>query len=982
MKMGLQPLTGGDQAPRRLARWISVFCAVVLGAGLQVQAQQPPGTYNVKTDGAAQGNGISDDTTAIQSALTAAKTQGKDVYFPAGTYMVTGQIDVPNTTSIFGDKSGVSLIKAVNPVVNFGEPDNDATTVGNLSIEDMFFLNVSVYFTGTQKNNITVRRCVLATDKVYSASWFLCILSRGDDNTIEDSIFLGGHNTGNWPGLGVMLKGINTYRNDRMQIQRNIFGMDLGNLTWLDTEWEGYANWNNVEARLQQFKTAQGLPRRMGEMSGGIRLNECRQTVVDQCIFHFDPIATEVPQEANNLDVDHLIYATQATDLEITRNWFSGHPPNPGGGLKHRDTAGPGVIAANYLKDTPIILYTYDNDLANDFENQLIYRNFLKITDFDTLPGMGMRLGIWFWSTDWQAPYNHTGRNIDVANNVYDVDPQSMEASVPIEITYGDTSATGWRIYTNNTYLDSGNTIPISGNGYAAPYSYTAGSPSAVTWDLAKYDSMSIPFLNIPPFGTDPTNTPPVFTSNPVVETNAMENSAYSGSIADNATDGDSDPLTFAKISGPAWLAVSTNGVLSGTPAGSAVGTNIWAVQVTDGAATNTATLQITVQAAPTGPVTLSFNPADDTTAKQAHPTDNYGAATVINTRVDSNNTEMNGYLKFSVQGLNGSVTGIKLKLYSLHNHTVSVHSVADTSWTEGALVWNNRPAIGALLASLAVTADSMVEINLPASAVTTNGNVSFALKTDSLSFRNFNTKEAGSNIPVLEVTYQGGATNHAPIFTSNPVVEVNATKNAAYNSSIADNATDDDSDPLTFAKAAGGPVWLNVATNGVLMGTPGAGDVGPNAWTVQVTDGMATNTTVLQITVDSDGDWDDDGIPDAWELQYFGHETNAVASQDTDGDEFDNLAEYISGFNPTNVMSYPAITGFAMAGGGTNRIISWLAVEGRAYDVLRANSLTGTFSMIQSNIFYPQNSHTVTVDQAESTGFYRVNFRLQGTAP
>ena len=57
------------------------------------------------------------------------------------------------------------------------------------------------------------------------------------------------------------------------------------------------------------------------------------------------------------------------------------------------------------------------------------------------------------------------------------------------------------------------------------------------------------------------------------------------------------------------------------------------------------------------------------------------------------------------------------------------------------------------------------------------------------------------------------------------------------YSDSISGMATDPDGDSLTFSKA-GGPVWLNVATNGALSGTPGFADHGINSWTVQVADG------------------------------------------------------------------------------------------------------------------------------------------------
>jgi hypothetical protein len=152
---------------------------------------------------------------------------------------------------------------------------------------------------------------------------------------------------------------------------------------------------------------------------------------------------------------------------------------------------------------------------------------------------------------------------------------------------------------------------------------------------------------------------------------------------------------------------------------------------------------------------------------------------------------------------------------------------------------------------------------------------------------------------------------------------------------------------------------------------------VGPNNWTVQVSDGTESTNATLQITVDSDGDWDGDGLPDTWELQYFGHATNAVASIDSDGDGSDNGAEFISGFNPTNEASYFSITGFEMPAGSNNVILHWTTVEGRLYDALWAGSLTGAFSTVLSNMPHPQNSCTVTVNQAASDGFYKIGVKL-----
>ena len=96
---------------------------------------------------------------------------------------------------------------------------------------------------------------------------------------------------------------------------------------------------------------------------------------------------------------------------------------------------------------------------------------------------------------------------------------------------------------------------------------------------------------------------PPAFLSNPFSEpwANLAEN--YAGDIATNGTApflNAGDLLTFAKVSGPAWLNVAANGTLSGVPDVASAGTNTFLVSVTDlGGASNTAALFIYVNSPP-----------------------------------------------------------------------------------------------------------------------------------------------------------------------------------------------------------------------------------------------------------------------------------------------------------------------------------------------------------------------------------------------
>ena len=99
-------------------------------------------------------------------------------------------------------------------------------------------------------------------------------------------------------------------------------------------------------------------------------------------------------------------------------------------------------------------------------------------------------------------------------------------------------------------------------------------------------------------------NLGPAFTQDLLTPAGATVNQPYAGqTLAGQATDPNGDTLAFSKLSGPAWLAVSANGTLSGTPASADYGLNRFFVRVADpSGATSDAELRINVgysQAAP-----------------------------------------------------------------------------------------------------------------------------------------------------------------------------------------------------------------------------------------------------------------------------------------------------------------------------------------------------------------------------------------------
>lgn len=125
---------------------------------------------------------------------------------------------------------------------------------------------------------------------------------------------------------------------------------------------------------------------------------------------------------------------------------------------------------------------------------------------------------------------------------------------------------------------------------------------------------------------------------------------------------------------------------------------------------------------------------------------------------------------------------------------------------------------------------------------------------------------------------------------------------------------------------------------------------------------------------VKGEGDYDGDGMPDLWEQDTF--RINVEPTGNVDNDPQDNVSEYIAGTDPINPQSYFQITNSLHD--GTGFIVQWESISGRAYAIHWSEALTNAFSVIQTNILYPQSSYTDAVHSADSAGFYSIEVQLQ----
>jgi hypothetical protein len=145
---------------------------------------------------------------------------------------------------------------------------------------------------------------------------------------------------------------------------------------------------------------------------------------------------------------------------------------------------------------------------------------------------------------------------------------------------------------------------------------------------------------------------------------------------------------------------------------------------------------------------------------------------------------------------------------------------------------------------------------------------------------------------------------------------------------------------------------------------------------------GSSTSDTVTITRQTGITDTNTNGIPDSWELKYFGTITGAVADVDTDGDGALNKDEFVADTNPTNVASvYP------------NLIEEWIpgivvmtlqagspTTNSRIYDVwVSTNLMTPSWSPRYLNVPGALNGGPITlvVTNVGELGYYRTGVKL-----
>jgi hypothetical protein len=130
----------------------------------------------------------------------------------------------------------------------------------------------------------------------------------------------------------------------------------------------------------------------------------------------------------------------------------------------------------------------------------------------------------------------------------------------------------------------------------------------------------------------------------------------------------------------------------------------------------------------------------------------------------------------------------------------------------------------------------------------------------------------------------------------------------------------------------------------------------------------------VRLLTLTTPLDTDGDGLPDSWELQYFGN-LSETDTGDPDGDGFGNLQEFLAGTDPTDSSS--ALRIISITSDESNTVVSFITCSNKFYELQASDGLTASnWSTIVTNI--AGTGGIVSIIDADAIGFTNRFYRIR----
>lgn len=130
--------------------------------------------------------------------------------------------------------------------------------------------------------------------------------------------------------------------------------------------------------------------------------------------------------------------------------------------------------------------------------------------------------------------------------------------------------------------------------------------------------------------------------------------------------------------------------------------------------------------------------------------------------------------------------------------------------------------------------------------------------------------------------------------------------------------------------------------------------------------DRISNTGTNNSASPDSDGD----GLPDEWEMLYFGN-LNYGPTDDPDHDGLSNYQEYLAGTNPNDANSVLRVTDIGAGSGQVS--LTWNSVAGKTYTIYGASQINGPYSPLLTVPSAGDGVTSTNLTGSASSQFYRI---------
>jgi len=355
------------------------------------------------------GDGVFDNTNNLQKLIDYSALYGRELYFPAGIYKITGDINLDETTlpamsnfTIAGDENGLAILDGSSCTDKMLKISSMGyhKSMNYINVNNMVFNNVGLEFNGVYKKGITLNNNLFMNGKytkefnsngdLYKATMTPYITANNSKYIIKDNAFLRGTS---YPG-----RGISTYATKNSTISGNFFGNLSGlndaskmlsnkvidKLNKVKTNYYAKSTGLNLEESQGNFFTCINNERRDNNVliqNNYFNIEKTREISSD---FGKDVLISGINVAKDGQRRDHIIYSKGYNGLNITGNYFKGMENGAAGGVKIRN-GNDAYIGSNHFKDVPLLTYIY-GDLTRaecTLHNTTIYNNlFHETTNF------------------------------------------------------------------------------------------------------------------------------------------------------------------------------------------------------------------------------------------------------------------------------------------------------------------------------------------------------------------------------------------------------------------------------------------------------------------------------------------------------------------------------------------------------------------------------------------------------------------------